>query len=195
MTYYAFFDSEKQLVGASKNKIIQDASGSYDVVNTEIDEELYNDYIADPLKYIAGEKEIEIEVPDYETVIEEYIDENGETQTREIQNQTGSHTETVVVPYPVLNPNYEQEKAAKEKERINNLTMTPLDFIGVLQTFGLTLEQISTYLENNLAVKMQLTYCNNVYCGVAKSLMPVTFENITITADMVERAFRAKYGE
>lgn len=85
-----------------------------------------------------------------------------------------------------------EEKEEMEKERINNLTMTALDFIGVLQSFGLTLEQINAYLESNLPVKMQLTYCQNVYCGVAKALMPITYEEITITAQMVEAAFIAK---
>ena len=85
-------------------------------------------------------------------------------------------------------------KEEMERERINNLTMTALDFIGVLQSFGLTLEQINAYLESNLPVKMQLTYCQNVYCGVAKALMPITYEGITITAEMVEAAFIAKEG-
>lgn len=79
-------------------------------------------------------------------------------------------------------------------EEINNLTMTPLDFIGELQSFGLTLLQINAYLESNLTVKMQLTYCDKVYCGVAKALMPITFDGITITADMVEQAFKIKNG-
>lgn len=86
----------------------------------------------------------------------------------------------------------EEEQEEQEKERINNLTMTALDFIGVLQSFGLTLEQINAYLESNLAVKMQLTYCQNVYCGVAKSLMPITYEGVTITAQMIENAFKQK---
>lgn len=89
----------------------------------------------------------------------------------------------------------EAKETQKEQERINKLTMTALDFIGFLQDAGLTLEQINAYLEANLAVKIQLTYCQNVYCGVAKSLMPITFEDITITADMVEIAFRIKNGE
>ena len=91
-------------------------------------------------------------------------------------------------------PEYIAKKEKEEQERVNNLTMTALDFIGVLQSFGLTLEQINTYLESNLPVKMQLTYCQNVYCGVAKALMPITYEGITITADMVEAAFKAKEG-
>lgn len=95
----------------------------------------------------------------------------------------------------VKNPNYDEQKQAREEERVNNLTMTALDFIGVLQGFGLTLIQINTYLENNLPVKMQLTYCQNVYCGVAKALMPIEYEGITITAEMVEQAFKNKHGE
>lgn len=89
----------------------------------------------------------------------------------------------------------DEEKAKEEEDRINRLTMTPLDFIGVLQGFGLSLEQINAYLESNLPVKIQLTYCSDVFCGVAKSFMPITFENITITSDMVENAFILKHGE
>ncbi len=96
---------------------------------------------------------------------------------------------------PTVDPDYEEKQAQIEQDRIDRLTMTALDFIGVLQSFGLTLEQINAYLESNLQVKMQLTYCQNVYCGIAKSLMPITFEDITITADMVETAFRIKNGK
>jgi hypothetical protein len=67
--------------------------------------------------------------------------------------------------------------------------MTPLDFIGVLQSLGLSLEQINTFLENNLNIKMQLTYCNSVYCGVVKSFLPITIEGVEITPEMAEAAF------
>ena len=87
---------------------------------------------------------------------------------------------------------WEEKQAQKERERLNMLSMTALDFIKALQSFGLTLEQINAYLESNLAVKMQLTYCQNVYCGVVKALMPVTVGDITITADMIETAFKVK---
>lgn len=87
-----------------------------------------------------------------------------------------------------------EEIAQKEQERINNLTITPLDFIEVLQSLGLTLEQINTFLESNLNIKMQLTYCNSVYCGVVKSFLPITIEGITITPEMAESAFIAKNG-
>lgn len=96
----------------------------------------------------------------------------------------------------VLNPNYEQEQAEKEAERVGNLTMTALDFIGVLEHYGLNYAtQIKPFLEANPELDKQLKYCQNVYCKVARSVMPITVGNITITAEMVERAFRIKNGE
>lgn len=95
----------------------------------------------------------------------------------------------------VLNPNWEEEQAQKEQERVNNLTMTPLDFIKVLVSLGLTLEQVNAFLESNLEIKMQLTYCNSVYCGVVKQFLPIEIGEIVITNEMVEQAFKAKNGE
>jgi len=82
----------------------------------------------------------------------------------------------------------------EQQEIINNLTMTPLDFIGVMVNLGLTLEQINEFLENNLEIKMQLTYCNSVYCGVVKQFLPIEVQGITITAEMIEQAFKIKNG-
>lgn len=99
----------------------------------------------------------------------------------------------------ILNPNYEQEQAQKESERIGELTMTALDFITFLRQCGLTLEQIKAYLESNIELDTQLKYCQNVYCKVARSVMPITIKDvtgdITITAEMVETAFKVKNGE
>lgn len=89
----------------------------------------------------------------------------------------------------------EEEKQQQEIERVANLTMTALDFIGVLQQFGLTLGQINEHLESHLELKMQLTYCQNVYCGVVQSLCPLTVYDIVITKEMVIHAFKVKNGE
>lgn len=95
----------------------------------------------------------------------------------------------------VLNPNYEQEQAQKEAKRVGELTMTALDFITFLRQSGLTLEQIRGYLDNNIELDTQLKYCQNVYCKVARAVMPITVGEITITAEMVENAFKIKNGE
>ncbi|MBR6099067.1 hypothetical protein IKP85_04905 [bacterium] len=94
----------------------------------------------------------------------------------------------------IENPDYEEIKRQKEQVIIDNLTMTALDFINFLKTSGITDVQIEAYLNANLNVKHQLQFCQNVYCGVAKSLMPVSVGDITITAEMVETAFKVKNG-
>lgn len=95
----------------------------------------------------------------------------------------------------VLNPDYEQEQQQKEAERVGNLTMTALDFITFLRQSGLSLEQIRAYLDSNIELDTQLKYCQNVYCRVASSVMPITVGDITITSEMVENAFKIKNGE
>lgn len=144
--YYAYIENNK-INGVGECPQLTEG-----VINYEISEEIFNNYIEDNLRYIWDDSDV------------------------------------------VLNPNYEQEQAQKEQERINNLTMTPLDFIGVLVNLGLSLEQINAFLESNLNIKMQLTYCNSVYCGVVKSFLPMEVGGVTITAEMVEQAFILKNG-
>ena len=90
----------------------------------------------------------------------------------------------------------EQEIEQIEQDKINMLTMTALDFIGVLKSAGLTSQQIEDYLNANLEIKHQLQYCQNVYCGVVRQLVliPLEVEGITITDEMVVAAFKAKHG-
>lgn len=103
--------------------------------------------------------------------------------------------EIMVDGKPQIDPDYEAKQAQAEAERIAKLTMTSLDFINFLEESGLTLEEISAWLDmpENLRVKTQLTYCQNVYCGVACALMPIILGNIEITEEMVIEAFKAKY--
>jgi len=92
----------------------------------------------------------------------------------------------------------EEEKEQQEEERVNNLTMTALDFIGVLEKFGLDYyTEIKPFLETHPNLDKQLKYCQNVWCGVAKQVFvtPITIGNITITSEMVEQAFKDKTGE
>lgn len=92
-------------------------------------------------------------------------------------------------------PHYTPEEIEEmERQRIANLTMTALDFINFLRSCGLSLADIKSYLAMNEELDTQLTYCQNVYCGVAKAIMPITYKGITITAEMVEQAFKDKHG-
>lgn len=92
---------------------------------------------------IMGEKEIEIDVPDFdedgnpimidveETITVIDYDEDGnpigeheETITKQVQK---THKETIIVPYPVKDPDYEEKQAEKERKRLDALTLTPSD--------------------------------------------------------------------
>lgn len=100
------------------------------------------------------------------------------------------------IDYQMYNGEYHtpEEIEQLEQERINNLSMTPLDFIKVLQSLGLTLEQINAFLDENIEIKTQLLYCNHVYCGVVKQFLPITIGGIEITADMIEQIFNEMEG-
>ena len=88
---------------------------------------------------------------------------------------------------------YLAKKQKEEAMKINMLTMTPLDFIKVLEQAGLSLEQINTFLDSHLEIKTQLQYCSNVYCGVVKQFLPVVVGDVTITNEIVEQAFKVKH--
>ena len=100
----------------------------------------------------------------------------------------------VIYNFELMTVEEEEEKEAqKEQDKINMLTMTALDFIGVLKSAGLTSQQIEDYLNTHLDVKHQLQYCQNVYCGVVRRLVPLEVEGITITDEMIVTAFKAKH--
>lgn len=95
----------------------------------------------------------------------------------------------------LVNGKYITEQEAKqiEQDKINMLTMTALDFIGVLKSAGLTSQQIEDYLNTNLDIKHQLQFCQNVFCGVVRQLVPLEVEGVTITDEMIVAAFKAKH--
>lgn len=87
----------------------------------------------------------------------------------------------------------DEEARVKSEEYVNYLTMTSLDFINVLRSLGLSLTQIKSYLASNIELDTQLTYCRDVFCGVVRQLLPIEYEGITITDDMIVKAFKAKH--
>ena len=103
--------------------------------------------------------------------------------------------EIMVDGEPQINPDYEEKQRQAEEERVNNLTMTALDFLKVLYSIGLTREQVHNYLDEHPDLDEQLKYCQNVWCGVVKQLCPIVIGEKEITVQMVEYAFKHKHGE
>ena len=108
---------------------------------------------------IMGEKEIEIEVPEYdeegnpimieyedtETVID-YDEEGNPIGSHEIiviKHKQQTHIETITVPYPVINSNWEEEQKEKEHEYIQTLSMTRSDFFdNTIKAWGVNEEEL-----------------------------------------------------
>lgn len=87
-----------------------------------------------------------------------------------------------------------EEITSKEQDKINRLTMTALDFVNYIKKAGVSDEIIIQYLQANPSVQLQLTLCQNVYCGVARQLCPIKItETLTLTDAMVVSFFKDKH--
>lgn len=66
----------------------------------------------------------------------------------------------------LVNGKYVTEQEAKqiERDRINRLSMTPLDFIKALEKFaGITYAQVKELCDNYPEIDRELRFCQNVY--------------------------------
>lgn len=87
-----------------------------------------------------------------------------------------------------------EELAQEERNRINHLTCTALDLITFIKSLGLTDEQILAYLQANPSAQLQLTLCQNVFCGVVRQLCPLKIsDTVTLTDEMVVSFFKKKH--
>ena len=88
----------------------------------------------------------------------------------------------------------DEQKLKEEQDKINHLTMTALDFVTCIKKAGVSDEVILQYLQANPSVQLQLTLCQNVYCGVVRQLCPLKItETLTLTDEMVVAFFKKKH--
>lgn len=126
-----------------ENKLYDYADYQYEKDCIETDLCTMAEYEEHPNKYMVDDVEIEIDVPEYETIIDEDgneiqvpimieieetitvidydeegnpIGEHEETITKKVQK---THKETVTVQRLVINPNYEQEEAERREAEFN----------------------------------------------------------------------------
>ena len=102
-----------------------------------------------------------------------------------------------IVDFELITDEEAEERAkAKEQDTINRLTMTPLDLIKAVKTLGVSDEDVEAFLNSNLAIKHELQFCQNVYCGIVKQFLPVKIsEGVMLTEELVEHLFKVKNGE
>lgn len=100
-----------------------------------------------------------------------------------------------IVDFKLVSLQEEQEiERQKEQDRINHLTCTALDLIAFIKSLGLTDEQVLAYLQANPSIQLQLTLCQNVFCGVVRQLCPLKIsDTVTLTDEIVVSFFKKKH--
>ena len=88
----------------------------------------------------------------------------------------------------------DEQEIKEEQDKINHLTMTALDFVTYIKKAGVSDEIILQYLQANPSVQLQLTLCQNVYCGVVRQLCPIKVtEELILTDEQVVNMFKDKH--
>lgn len=161
---------------------------------------------------VIGSQEVEVDDLTKPIMVEEEIinPETGKKETVIVQkHHTKTKTKTIVElaiepeGYYIcfkdnytngeINPRYKEEKAQEKENSINHLTMTALDFVTYIKKAGVSDEIILQYLQSNPSLQLQLTLCQNVYCGVVRQLCPIKItEELTLTDEQVVSIFKDK---
>lgn len=93
----------------------------------------------------------------------------------------------------VENPNHEAEKQAKERARLDMLSMTPLDFLKALNKIGITYATVKQIMNENPEVDMEMRYCQNVYRG--HPMINQFAQQFGVLSEQLDYMFRKANGE
>ena len=68
--------------------------------------------------------------------------------------------------HPIVNPNYEQEQAQKERQRLDLLNLTKADvLLALYQDKGITPDDIKAMLKDNVPALIKFDYASSYYRG------------------------------
>jgi len=137
------------------------------------------EYEQTPNKFIVVEKQEEIEVTDYDI-------ETGEP--------IGTHTEIVTTYELALNPNFEAEEQAKEKERVGKLECTKRVFVLMLEQLGVSyFGEIKPLIESNPQAQLEWELC--VKLERSNPLLDIMAGQLGVTSEQLDGLFMYANGE
>ena len=93
----------------------------------------------------------------------------------------------------VENPNYEEEQAQKERERVNKLTCTKRVFALMLQELGITYAQLKELIASNEQAQLEWDLCVELERG--NPLLDVMASQLGITSAQLDGLFKYANGE
>ena len=112
----------------------------------------------------------------------------------ELLNEKGTNYFIIQDGKLVINPNYEEEQAEKERERISHLKCTKRVFVLMLEQLGLDyFEQIEPMINANRDAKLQWTLC--VELERSNPLLDAIGGELGITHEQLDNLFRYANGE
>lgn len=108
----------------------------------------------------------------------------------ELLNQKGTNYFIIKDGELIKNPDYEQEEAEKEKQRIAMLNMTKYDFFKlVCKPYGITYAQLLQFVNANEDISAAWNLCERVYRG-DELLLPAIKQVIpTMTDELLTQIF------
>ena len=150
--YYANINSEDKLVGIGLCPMVADESGSDDVKNIEVSEEIYNNSKEYGVNY--------------------YTYDNGEI---------------------ILNPNYKEEKAEEEAERISHLQCTKRVLALMLQQLGVSYSQLKALIATNEQAQLEWDLC--IELERSNPLLDIMGAQLGLTSEQIDNMFKYANGE
>lgn len=93
----------------------------------------------------------------------------------------------------IENPNYAEEQAQKEKERIAKLTCTKRVFALMLQEFGISYTMLKELIATNEQAQLEWDLC--VELERSNPLLDIMAAQLGITAEQLDGLFRYANGE
>lgn len=93
----------------------------------------------------------------------------------------------------VINPNYEQEQAQKERERLNNLTMTKRVLWLQSKELGISYQQLKDLIATNEDAQAEWDLCENLKRD--NPLLDIMGAKLNITPEQIDNMFKIANGE
>lgn len=93
----------------------------------------------------------------------------------------------------IANPNYEEIKQQKERERIGNLTMTKRVFALGLQQLGISYTQLKDLIATNEQAQLEWDLCIELQRN--NPLLDVMAAQMSITSEQLDNMFKQANGE
>ena len=93
----------------------------------------------------------------------------------------------------ILNPNYEEEQAEKERERIGNLQVTKRVFALALQQLGITYSQLKALIATSEQAQLEWDLCVELQRN--NPLLDVMAAQLDVSSETLDMIFKRANGE